>query len=58
MKLNKKAYDISKSLKFKNPKLVDEGMGSLGYRIIRPGLIDEYLMSAKNWGSSNDTYSL
>ena len=31
---------------------VDEGMGWLGYRIIRPGRGDGYPLSRKNWGAS------
>ena len=55
--LNKKVYDIFKTLKLKNPNLIDEGMGWLGYRIIRPGMNDGYPLSAKNWGASKGAYS-
>ena len=41
-----------------NPRLIDEGMGWLGYRIIRPGMNDGYPMSCKNWGASKGAYSI
>ena len=55
--LNGKVYDIFKTLKLRNPHIIDEGMGWLGYRIIRPGMNDGYPMSAKNWGASKGAYS-
>ena len=55
--LNEKVSNIFKILNLKNPHLIDEGMGWLGYRIIRPGLGDGYPMSAKNWGASKGAYS-
>jgi hypothetical protein len=36
---------------------MDEGMGWLGYRIIRPGAGDGYPMSRKNWGASKGVVS-
>lgn len=36
---------------------MDEGMGWLGYRIIRPGVGDGYPLSRKNWGASKDVIS-
>lgn len=38
-------------------ELVDEGMGWLGYRIIRPGAGDGYPLSRKNWGASQGVIS-
>ena len=55
--LNEKVIEIFNDLNLKNPKLIDEGMGWLGYRIIRPGMSDGYPMSAKNWGASKGAYS-
>jgi hypothetical protein len=36
---------------------MDEGMGWLGYRIIRPGYNDGYPLSKKNWGASKGVIS-
>lgn len=36
---------------------MDEGMGWLGYRIIRAGAGDGYPLSRKNWGASKDVIS-
>lgn len=57
MLLNSNLFKIFAALKLQNPKIIDEGMGWLGYRIIRPGMNDGYPMSAKNWGASKGAYS-
>jgi len=55
--LNSNLSKIFSILNLRNPKIIDEGMGWLGYRIIRPGMSDGYPMSAKNWGASKGAYS-
>jgi len=55
--LNENVYSVFNVLKLKNPQLIDEGMGWLGYRIIRPGMNDGYPMSAKDWGASKGAFS-
>ena len=56
--MNDKLYKLFDSLGLKNPKVIDEGMGWLGYRMIRPGMNDGYPISCKNWGASKGAYSI
>jgi hypothetical protein len=56
--LNTNLFKFFSSLGLKNPKVIDEGMGWLGYRMIRPGMNDGYPISCKNWGASKGAYSL
>jgi len=38
-------------------EVMDEGLGWLGFRIIRPGAGDGYPLSRKNWGASKEVIS-
>ena len=55
--LNNRVKQVFFALNLRNPRIIDEGMGWLGYRIIRPGMNDGYPMSAKNWGASKGAFS-
>jgi hypothetical protein len=55
--INDRVKNLLSELGFKNPKVIDEGMGWLGYRIIRPGMGDGYPLSCKDWGASSGAYS-
>ena len=55
--LNKGVNDIFASINYGNLRLIDEGMGWLGYRIIRPGMGDGYPLSCKDWGASSGAFS-
>jgi len=39
-------------------ELWDEGLGSLAFRFVRPGVGDGYPMSCKAWGPAKDVFSL
>ena len=39
-------------------KCQDQGLGWLGYRLIRPGSEDGYPPSCKNWGAASNVYSV
>jgi hypothetical protein len=56
--INKNLAKLFSSLGLKNPKVIDEGMGWLGYRMIRPGMNDGYPISCKNWGASKGAFSI
>ena len=56
--INKTLFKLFDSLGLKNPKVIDEGMGWLGYRMIRPGMNDGYPTSCKNWGASKGAFSI
>ena len=56
--LHTKLFEFFRSLGLENPKVIDEGMGWLGYRMIRPGLNDGYPLSCKEWGASKGAYSV
>lgn len=51
-------FKFFKSLNLKMPNLIDEGMGWLGYRIIRPNMNDGYPTSCKDWGASKGAFSI
>ena len=55
--LNSRVKQVFSALNLSNPRIIDEGMGWLGYRIIRPGMNDGYPISQKNWGASKGAYS-
>jgi len=55
--LNEKVLRIFRRLSLGNLNLIDEGMGWLGFRIIRPGMNDGYPLSCKDWGASKGAYS-
>jgi hypothetical protein len=55
--LNSRVKQVFPALNLRNPRIIDEGMGWLGYRIIRPGMNDGYPISQKNWGASKGAYS-
>ena len=56
--INKNLSNLFDALALKNPKVIDEGMGWLGYRMIRPGMNDGYPISCKNWGASKGAFSI
>lgn len=56
--INDRLNRVFKNFGLHNPRLIDEGMGWLGYRIIRPGMNDGYPMSCKDWGASKGAYSI
>ena len=56
--INTNLKNVFNELGLKGPSIIDEGMGWLGYRIIRPGMSDGYPMSCKNWGASKGAYSI
>jgi len=51
-------FNFFKNLNLKKPDLIDEGMGWLGYRIIRPNMNDGYPTSRKDWGASKGAFSI
>ncbi len=56
--INTNLKNVFQELGLEGPSLIDEGMGWLGYRIIRPGMGDGYPMSCKNWGASKGAFSI
>ena len=56
--MNKNLSNLFDRLALRNPKVIDEGMGWLGYRMIRPGMNDGYPISCKNWGASRGAFSI
>ncbi len=56
--INANLKNAFSELGLKGASLIDEGMGWLGYRIIRPGMSDGYPMSCKSWGASKGAFSI
>lgn len=55
--LNERFILLLKELGAKNYQLWDEGLGWLGFRLIRPGYNDGYPFSCKNWGPAKNVIS-
>lgn len=55
--LDKRSRAALKQIGLDKWEPMDEGMGWLGYRIIRPGAGDGYPLSRKNWGASKNVIS-